>query len=452
LESDRIVSAERLAPSSTTGKLRIAHLSPMRGGVANAARRLHQGLRKIGVESALYMASVPTTAHKDDHLRPFPRLNRLLHYADAASKLVNTHVGLTGLTHVSSRFWSFPQADVIHLHGADDRWFNLAALKNLGRERPIVWTMHDQHLGTGGCGYPEEWEHCDHWRNGCGDCPFARHEGWWLDLTRHTFNRKKAILESLPAMAVVAPNQWMLDFISTSAITCTKTLRRIPYGIDTAQFTPYPIAEARRELGLPADAKLLLSVATKLGQTRKGMQYYPPLLKHLREQNPDQKLGVVLVGDQLPEHMLNELNSYAPTYHLGHIDSVQTLAKAYSAADCFVITSRIDNFPNVVLESLACGTPAAGFRVGGLPDMIQPGETGTLADLGDTEAMAAGISQLWNDSAALERMRAACRRKAVEHFSLELQAEQYVKLYQDLRESLHVASPAGAPQLRTEQS
>jgi glycosyltransferase involved in cell wall biosynthesis len=191
---------------------------------------------------------------------------------------------------------------------------------------------------------------------------------------------------------------------------------------------------------LPAEAKLLLSVATKLGQPRKGLQYYPPLLKRLRELNPNSQLGVVLVGDQLPSDMLEELNSYVPVYHLGHIDNVTTLAKAYSAADCFVITSRIDNFPNVVLESLACGTPAAGFRVGGLPDMIEPGKTGVLVDLGNAEAMADGISQLLNEPAQLAEMRAISRKRAVEQFSLEIQARSYLNLYQEQREKLNAKS------------
>jgi glycosyltransferase involved in cell wall biosynthesis len=450
LRNESIVSVEYLQVNQPHSLTRVAHISPVSGGVANAARRLHQGLLKVGVQSSLYRANA-SSEQAADHIYPFPRPNPLLRYADSASKLVNARMGLTGLTHVSSRFWSFPDADVIHLHGADARWFNLNALKRLGRQRPIVWTMHDQHLGTGGCGYPQEWDACEGWRKGCGDCPFARHEGWWLDLTHYTFNRKKAILESLPALAVVAPNQWMLDFISTSAVTRKQTLRRIPYGIDTEVFSPSPTAQARRELGLPAEGKLLLSVATKLGQPRKGLQYYPSLLKRLRELNPDAELGLVLVGDQLPDAMRSEFNQHVPTYHLGHIDSAARLATVYSAADCFVITSRIDNFPNVVLESLACGTPAAGFRVGGLPDMIQSGKTGILADLGDTDAMASGISSLINDTAELERLRATCRKEALEHFSLELQAQQYVMLYQELAEQLKATSRAGVPALRTEQ-
>ena len=130
--------------------------------------------------------------------------------------------------------------------------------------------------------------------------------------------------------------------------------------------------------------------------------------------------------------MLAELERYIPVYPLGHINDPAKLAKVYSAVDCFVILSTIDNFPNVVLESLACGTPAAGFSVGGIPDMIVPGHTGILADLGDTDAMAAGIASLLDHPAELEHMRGACRQQAVEDFSLEVQAGRYLELYQEI--------------------
>jgi glycosyltransferase involved in cell wall biosynthesis len=127
-----------------------------------------------------------------------------------------------------------------------------------------------------------------------------------------------------------------------------------------------------------------------------------------------------------------ELNAILPVYSFGRINEQHKLAQIYSAADLFVITSIIDNFPNVVLESLACGTPAAGFRVGGIPDMILPGRTGILVDLGDTAAMAAQISDLFRNTSRLEQMRLDCREYAVQNLSLHIQASQYLELYQEL--------------------
>ena len=246
--------------------LRIAHISPTRGGVANAARRLHLGLLKLGLDSKLFLSEGQVQPETQTYTVPTP--NPLLSPIDKASKVVSKRIGAPGMLNVSSLFWSFPDADVIHLHGAITEWFNLGALNRLSRGHALVWTMHDKHLGTGVCGYPENWD-CEGWQTGCGHCPKVHESNWLLDLTRVMFRRKQAILNHVP-MAVVAPSQWMFDFISVSPITRHQVLRRIPYGIDTDIFTPYPAAQVRRELGLPPHASLLLSVASKLGSRAKG--------------------------------------------------------------------------------------------------------------------------------------------------------------------------------------
>lgn len=408
---------------------RIAHISPTRGGVANAARRLHQGLLNIGVDSRLFLNEVKADdpAH---HVYRFPNGKRWLAYADVPSQVMHKYFGLLGMIHASSLFWSFPEVDVIHLHGADTSWFNLHALPRFQRDHALVWTMHDKHLGTGLCGYPEFWD-CDRWQTGCGQCPKVRSKGWKADFTHLTFSRKQRLL-SQTRMAVVAPNQWMFDFIAASPITRHQILRRIPYGIDTGVFTPHPSADCRRELQLPQDKHLLLSVASRLGETRKGLHFLPSILQHLRERSPDREFGLILVGDQLPDAMLADLRQHLPIYPLGHVTDLSRLAKIYSAADCFIITSTIDNFPNVVLESLACGTPVAGFKVGGIPDMIQQGQTGILVDVGDTYQMAVAVSQMLGDAAKYEQMQLNCRQQAVREFSLEIQANRYLELYQEL--------------------
>lgn len=408
--------------------LRVVHISATSGGVANAAKRLHLGLREIGVESRFLTSKDSGTA--EAHISTVPQPRGALRYADSASKLFASRFGFTGLTHVSSLFWRFEDAQVVHFHGAADNWFNLRALRQLSRSHALAWTMHDKNLATGACGYPEMWDDCPRWQTGCGQCPKARRAGWLIDSTAQTFRTKQRIFSEVQ-MGIAAPNRWMYDFIAASPITHNQYLRRIPYGVDTNTFRPYPMAEARRALGLPAEGKLLLSVASRLDEPRKGLQYYPPLLRQLRERYPD--VGLVLVGGQLPAAMQAEFNAILPTYALGRFDDLSRLAMAYSAADLFVITSVMDNFPNVVLESLACGTPAIGFNVGGIPDMIIPAETGMLAPVGDTDTLAREIarhleSPLWFS----EAMRSACRQQALKEFSLEVQARRYLDFYRHL--------------------
>ena len=62
----------------------------------------------------------------------------------------------------------------------------------------------------------------------------------------------------------------------------------------------------------------------------------------------------------------------------GKINDEEKLALLYSAADLFILPSKEDNLPNVMLESIACGTPVIGFDIGGLSDVIKNYKTGYL--------------------------------------------------------------------------
>jgi glycosyltransferase involved in cell wall biosynthesis len=109
------------------------------------------------------------------------------------------------------------------------------------------------------------------------------------------------------------------------------------------------------------------------------------------------------------------------------------MARVYSSADILVVPSLADNLPNVIMEALACGVPTAGFRVGGIPEMVVEGQTGCLAGELSSTALAAAMLRLLADVAASrEAWRNRCREYACEHFSLKTQAARYKKLYESL--------------------
>ncbi len=410
--------------------LHIAHLSPSSGGVASAAKALHLGLLRIGQNSRLF---VPHSGGSPRHLpracSPLPS-NKWLRSADVFLRRIGVHFGLGGMINLSSVFWSFPKYDVITLHGMDCNWFNLQALRRLNQTHALVWRMADKHLGTGACGFPEMWGHCQRWQIGCGNCPKAKAEGWLIDSSRLVYRLKKDIIISTQ-MAVVAPSRWTFEFIRSNPITRHQPLSLIPNGVDTKSFFPLSPFQCRADLGLPLRGKLLLFIAARLDQPRKGSQYYAALLSHLRN-CCDEEIAVVLVGPPLHVDLVARLRGILPIFELGRIDDENLLAKVYSASDLLVIPSVVDNCPNVVLESLACGTPVAGFKVGGIPDLVTPDKTGVLADEGDTKTLALEISRLLKDSAKLRRMRNVCREEADQNYSIELQAAKYVSLYRDL--------------------
>ncbi|MCS4156041.1 glycosyltransferase involved in cell wall biosynthesis [Salinibacter ruber] len=111
------------------------------------------------------------------------------------------------------------------------------------------------------------------------------------------------------------------------------------------------------------------------------------------------------------------------------------LSLIYSTADVFVIPSRQDNLPNTVLESMACGTPVVGFDVGGIPDMVRPGETGWLAEAEDSRALGEAIDAALADDVKRERMEKRCREVIEAEYALEVQANNYRKLYNEMIQS-----------------
>jgi glycosyltransferase involved in cell wall biosynthesis len=96
--------------------------------------------------------------------------------------------------------------------------------------------------------------------------------------------------------------------------------------------------------------------------------------------------------------------------------------------DVFVCPSMQENLPNTIGEAMACGVPCAGFAVGGIPELIEPGRTGALARPFDAGELAAGI----RDCIANTREWGAQARRFVEaRLAAAPVAAAYLQAYED---------------------
>lgn len=102
----------------------------------------------------------------------------------------------------------------------------------------------------------------------------------------------------------------------------------------------------------------------------------------------------------------------------GHLGSEEAALLVRSAAVTLVTSMWDEPFGQVVAESLASGTPVAGFASGALPELVSP-EVGVLVAPGDVDALARAIAD------AQGRSTADCRRRALEHFSLDRMLARY---------------------------
>ena len=206
-----------------------------------------------------------------------------------------------------------------------------------------------------------------------------------------------------------------------------------PTALIPKYFPPSPAAEVRRDFGLPPDASLLLSIATKLGQHRKGLQYYPSLLKHLREHEPNKNFRSGVSWKSVAGGYASGTGALYPglsvrPYQRSSRHWRKSIVLSIALSSCPPSTTS----PTLCWKVFRVAHLPPGSRSADIPGYDRAGQTGILADLGDTDAMAAGIASLLDHPADLEHMRTECRRTAVEDFSLEVQAGRYLELYQEI--------------------
>jgi len=160
-------------------------------------------------------------------------------------------------------------------------------------------------------------------------------------------------------------------------------------GVDVERFEPLDRQEARRKLKLPEEGQILLSVGALI--PRKGYQYLIPALAAIAPQHPTLRLYIVGEGPfrKELEGMAGKLGVRDRVFFVGSRANDE-LSLWYSAADVSCLASSREGWPNVLLESMACGTPVVATRVWGVPEVIVTPELGLMVDQ-NSQDIAAGL-------------------------------------------------------------
>lgn len=111
--------------------------------------------------------------------------------------------------------------------------------------------------------------------------------------------------------------------------------------------------------------------------------------------------------------------------------SQDALALLRKRAALTVVSSRFENFPNVLLEALACGAPAVATRTGGIPEIARDGEEIVLVEPGDAEGLSCAIASLLDSPDRRAQLAANGRKRVREVFSSASIAAQTVAFYEE---------------------
>jgi glycosyltransferase involved in cell wall biosynthesis len=204
---------------------------------------------------------------------------------------------------------------------------------------------------------------------------------------------------------MVANSQWLADIAGRSPIAkASGGVRVIPPGIDTTVFKPQDKTLCRKQLGLPADAFVIVTGGASLNDANKNVPWLFEQLSRL----PDLQGVIILAIGEGAVPVPDWLN----VRFTGGIRERYDLARFFAAGDVFVTASLMETYGLTLVEAMACGTPVVAFRVGGIAEAAPDGVGAILCALGDGVALIEAIMKLRN-SVQLREMLGAVGREMV---------------------------------------
>ncbi len=204
----------------------------------------------------------------------------------------------------------------------------------------------------------------------------------------------------------------------------------IPNFIDTDRFQRQDKGHFKQAL-CPNGEKVIVHVSNF--RPVKNAPQVVEIFHRVQQDVPSVKLLLVGDGpDRVPaERKARELGVYDDVRFLGKQDPIEEIL---SIADVFLMPSGSETFGLAALEAMACSVPTVVSDVGGLPELVNDGETGFLCPLDDLEAFTDRTRRLLTDDDLHASMAQAARDRAVNTFDIDRVVPLYEDYYQQVQE------------------
>ncbi|MDX1683704.1 MAG: glycosyltransferase [Saprospiraceae bacterium] len=400
------------------------------GGAYLAALRLTRALRENGVDTQMLVKEKQSDEEFVEALTqdsPWTKIKaflkeyseRLYLFTRIKSKenRFNFSLGRQGLNIEDHPL--IVSADVVHFHWINKAFVSLESFSRIAEMgKGLVWTMHDMWAFTGGCHYSGE---CTKYRSNCGSCPVLG-SGLTNDLSRSTWVRKNELYKRIRISGVTC-SEWLERSARRSRLWSGFDVRTINNAIDTDFFAPGAVSSGTKK-------RTMLFIARHVDDHRKGLDLLKEAIQKYLDITPEgqQRLRLNIVGEYE-----RKMDFGVETNYLGFVGSREELRSAYLTSDIFALPSREDNLPNTLVEASSCGLVSVAFGVGGVPEMIDDGETGYLLEPGNVQSLADVIRRLIDmPQEDLNKMKDTARELALKKYSPGAVAEKYLSVYKEM--------------------
>lgn len=360
---------------------RVIHLATsLNGGAGIAARRTHEALLSVGVDSKIY--SLTGVNRNSDSMKLIHRSMSVKTLSSITTFIQGKFIQKTQklVTPVSLEVFDpnlidSEDFDVLHLHS----FYNFLSIKQIRElahkysDRKLFVTLHDERILTGGCHYTGS---CIQNQVECSECPQVHQ--LFTGLVQRKFSESRESFTDLNNVTLIAPSKWMAIKAQNSQATKKLNCLVIRNPIPDAFFS---VARHKKA----TEKNRIVFISANLNNPLKGQADFVSALNALRRDNPKIKFSAIFVG-------IGEVLGLEPGIEFEIIETKNDSETAHilEKASLLVVPSYEDNLPSTMLEALATGVPVVGARVGGILEVLEQGKQ-KLFDPGNVKELTSAI-------------------------------------------------------------
>ena len=232
---------------------------------------------------------------------------------------------------------------------------------------------------------------------------------------------------------IFAVAQAMVDQCVDARIAPREKYQVVYSGMEIGRFLQAkPDPALRESLNIPSDAPVVTTLARLSPQ--KGYEYVLPAALEVLKQNP--QVHFLFIGDG---SMYDELNRQiresgrTENFHFAGLISPLEVPRYLASGSLLWHLSLHEGLPRSVVQALACGRPAIGFRLDGTPEVVLDGKTGYCTDAEDAQAVAQRTLELLQSPEKLAEMGENGRKLVAEQFDEKRMGDILEAAYLELR-------------------
>lgn len=240
-------------------------------------------------------------------------------------------------------------------------------------------------------------------------------------------------------------------WLERSVYVAPTRLRQIYNGVDTETFRPLSrlpatLASESADAATARDRPLIVGTVGRLDPI-KNQESLLRALRSICDNHPSlgRRVKLVIVGDgPLRGNLESASQSLGLADRVAFTGARSDTPEQFRAMDLFVLPSLNEGISNTILEAMATGLPVVAARVGGNPEVVEDGITGTLYDADAGSGLEAAVMHYLSRPDLRCRHGAAGRVRAVKTFGLDAMVQNYLDLYDELLASCSASGGTGA--------